>query len=138
MKSDFFGTNFNHSNFSELENPRERKHPLKKIGKNMDPLVLLQLNKKLMKSIFMVLNIGIISPTMKIWDLWSSVWNKKLSMGEINSGTFILAVWNFQSFYASWWWVELCSKFDVLSFEKKNRVFKFDYQKMNTLRSIRC
>ena len=32
--------------------------------------------------------------------------------------------------------VELCSKFDVRSFEAKNRVF--DYQRMNTFVSIRC
>ena len=32
----------------------------------------------------------------------------------------------------------LGSKFDVRSFEAKNRVFEFDYQKMNTLEFIPC
>ena len=36
------------------------------------------------------------------------------------------------------WWVELSSKFDVRLFMAKNRVFKFDHQKMNTFESIRC
>ena len=30
------------------------------------------------------------------------------------------------------------SKFDVRSFEAKNRVFKFDYQKMNMFEFVRC
>ena len=33
---------------------------------------------------------------------------------------------------------EKCSKFDARSFEAKNRVFEFDYQKMNTFKSVRC
>ena len=32
----------------------------------------------------------------------------------------------------------LGSKFDVRSFEAKNRVFKFDYHKMNTFEFIQC
>ena len=30
------------------------------------------------------------------------------------------------------------SKFDVRSFEAKNRVFEFDYHKMNTFEFVRC
>ena len=30
------------------------------------------------------------------------------------------------------------SKFDVRSFEAQNRVFEFDYQKMNTFKFVRC
>ena len=32
----------------------------------------------------------------------------------------------------------LGSKFDVRSFEAKNRVFEFDYQKINTFEFVRC
>ena len=32
----------------------------------------------------------------------------------------------------------LGSKFDVLSFEAKNRVFEFDRQQMNTFEFVRC
>ena len=32
----------------------------------------------------------------------------------------------------------LGSKFDVRSFKAKNRVFKFDYQKMNKFKSVQC
>ena len=32
----------------------------------------------------------------------------------------------------------LGSKFDVRSFDGKNRVFEFDYQKMNMFKSFRC
>ena len=32
----------------------------------------------------------------------------------------------------------LGSKFDVRSFEAKNRVFEFDYQQMNTFEFVRC
>ena len=32
----------------------------------------------------------------------------------------------------------LCSKFDLQSFEAKNRVFQFDYQKINMFEYIRC
>jgi len=32
----------------------------------------------------------------------------------------------------------LGSKFDVRSFEAKNRVFEFDYHKMNTFEFVRC
>ena len=34
--------------------------------------------------------------------------------------------------------VELCLKFDVQSFEAKNRVFELDYQKMNTFEFVQC
>ena len=36
------------------------------------------------------------------------------------------------------WWVEQCWKFDVRSFEGKNRVFEFDFQWMNTFEFVRC
>ena len=32
----------------------------------------------------------------------------------------------------------LSSKFDVRSFEAKNRVFEFDHQQMNTFEFVRC
>ena len=33
-------------------------------------------------------------------------------------------------------WNYVCLKFDVQSFEAKNRVFKFDYQQMNMFESV--
>ena len=31
-----------------------------------------------------------------------------------------------------------CTKFDVRSFKAKNRAFEFDYQNMNSFKSVRC
>ena len=35
-------------------------------------------------------------------------------------------------------WVQLNSKFDVLPFKAKNRVFEFDYLNMNMFESVQC
>ena len=74
--------------FLEYGSQREKRARLKKPGKNMDPLVWRLWSRRPTKSTFMVLNIGTISLTMKIWGLSFSASSKKPLMDVTSSGIY--------------------------------------------------
>ena len=77
---------------------KEKRVRLKKPGKNMDPLVWHLWSRRPTKSTFMVLNIGTISLTMKIWGLSFSASSKKPLMDVTSSGIYtVLHIYSLRS-----------------------------------------